>query len=205
MRDELIVTKARQLSKLGWSNRAVASELGVKSSTISRWCAQIESPRVKGIIDYYQNQRNKFFSMDHLTVAEISPKSAKLYTALLYWCEGSKYPADSRVCFTTSDVEMQRLFIALLRKGFKLDESKFRIWLQIHTDQNKNHIFSYWSNILKIPETQFIKPRITQKRGGRYRNVYYGTCTLRYHDYSLLLRLMGIYQRFTKDAFYSLA
>ena len=90
--------------------------------------------------------------------------------------------------------------VALLRKGFKPTESKFRIWLQLHTDHNRNQIFSFWSSLLNIPTTQFMKPRITQKRGGKYRSVYYGTCSLRYNDYTVLLRLMGIYKRFAKKA-----
>ncbi|MBI4153577.1 hypothetical protein HY503_01075 [Candidatus Woesebacteria bacterium] len=99
---------------------------------------------------------------------------------------------------------MQKLFVSLFRKGFKPIESKLRIWLQFHTDQDKQKIFKYWSSILRIPVSQFIKPSITAKKGGRYRRVYYGTCSLRYGDYSMVLRLMGIYQRFYKQALSSL-
>lgn len=200
MRNEELVREARALKSQGWANTAIASRLGVTKSYISRWCIEISDKRLKRIIDFNQKRRDFFFWKDRVNIKRITPNQARLLTALLYWCEGSKYPAKSRVSFTTSDVEMQKLFINLLRKAFKVNESKFRVWLQLHTDHDRDRTVFYWSESLKIPPSQFIKPRITQKKGGKYRNIYYGTCALRYNDYSILLRLMGIYKRFAKQA-----
>ena len=138
--------------------------------------------------------------MDKLNLRNLTKDQIKLYAAILYWCEGSKYPSSTTLNFTTSDLKMQKLFISLLRKGFEIKETKFRIWLQFHSDQNEKDLYKYWSKNLIIPTNQFMKPRITNKNGTRYRRIYYGTCSLRYADYSLILRLMGIYKQFYKQA-----
>lgn len=194
-------TKIKKLYNHGWTISAIASQFHTKSNTIARKISNKNfSKKSLGYIKSCEKKRKKLFNLDQLNLTKLTKNQAKLYAAILYWCEGSKYPASTSLSFTTSDVQMQKMFLNLLRKAFDLDESKFRIWLQFHDDQNKEKVFRYWATILKIPTSQFIKPKITTKRGGRYRRIYYGTCSLRYADYSLILRLMGIYQRFYKQA-----
>ena len=101
--------------------------------------------------------------------------------------------------FTTTDVEMLKMFLFLLRRGFELKEEKFRVYLQFHQDQDREELFNFWSKELGIPKIQFIKPSVTVKKGGRYRREYLGTCSVRYNDQSIILRLMGIYKRFYKQ------
>ena len=126
---------------------------------------------------------------------------AKIYLSLLYWCEGCKYPGTNKIEFVSSDEAMQQVFIALLRKAYnkELDESKFRVMLQLHTTHDIPTQIKYWSDILHIPETQFIKPHLTIKTASRYRTTYNGTCNLRYFDYRLLIRIMGIYNQISNQ------
>ena len=128
----------------------------------------------------------------------ISSDTAKLYSALLYWCEGSKYPGSNAMSLANSDPVLLRTFVTLLRKGFILNESKFRIHLQIHSNQDYEHLKRYWSDQLKVSVTQFIRPTITLPEGKKHHPAYYGTCTLKYQDYSLQLRLIGIYEDFAR-------
>lgn len=81
----------------------------------------------------------------------------------------------------------------------ELDESKFRVMLQLHTTHNIEAQINYWSKLLDIPTSQFIKPHLTIKTGSRYRSIYNGTCNLRYFDYRLLLRIMGTYFQFSNQ------
>ncbi len=200
-----IGTKIKEYQKAGWPIRAISSQLHVSSNTVARYVDKIQfSPQVLGYIKSCERKRKEFMNFDPIEVDGITNVEARLYVALLYWCEGSMYPASTSMNFTTSDMQMQKLFLALLRKGFNPIESKFRIWLQVHSDQNKDALITYWSTVLKIPKIQFLNPSVTDKRGGRYRRVYYGTCSLRYSDYSFTLRLMGIYQRFYRRALHAL-
>ena len=194
-------TRVKKLYKDGWSERAIASELHTQTNTIKRLLGKKKfSNRSLAYIKRYERKRKQFMNLDLIKVGRINKTRAKLYTAILYWCEGSKYPASTTLNFTTTDMKMQRLFLNLFRRGFNPTESKFRIWLQIHSDQNEKSLIKYWSTILKIPISQFMKPSITDKKGGRYRKIYHGTCSLRYADYSMILRLMGIYERFSRQA-----
>ena len=193
-------TRIRKLHKDGWSEEAIASEFHTQIATVTRLLNKSKySNRSIGYIKSCERKRKRLMNLDLVKIEKINKAKAKLYAAILYWCEGSKYPASTTLNFTTTDMKMQKLFLALLRKGFNPTESKFRIWLQFHSDQNKQSLFKYWSTVLKIPISQFMKPSITDKKGGRYRKVYRGTCSLRYADYSMILRLMGIYQRFYRQ------
>ncbi len=197
--------KIKELYSKGWSIRAIASQFHTKDSTVIRYIDKNKfSNRSLSYIKNCESKRKAFFALDRLKIGKIDKEKAKFYTALLYWCEGSKYPASKTLNFTTSDMKMQKLFLSLFRKGFNPIESKFRVWLQFHSEQNREKLFKYWSDILKIPVSQFMKPGITDKKGGRYRRIYYGTCSVRYADYSMILRMMGIYQRFYKRAFSAL-
>lgn len=198
-------TRIKKLYRDGWSVEAIASQFHTKPNTVTRFISKNKfSNNSLGYIKSCERKRKSLINFDQVIVTEISESQARLYAAILYWCEGSKYPASTSLSFTTSDIQMQRLFINLIRKGFGPIESKFRIWLQFHTDQDKNKLYRYWSTTLRVPVSQFIKPSVTDKKGGRYRRIYYGTCSLRYSDYSLILRLMGIYQKFYKQALRSL-
>jgi hypothetical protein len=198
-------TRIRKLFKDGWSEKAIASEFHTQIATISRHLDKSKfSNKSIGYIKGCERKRKLLMNLDQLNIDKIDKTQVKLFAAILYWCEGSKYPASKSLNFTTSDLQMQKLFLLLLRKGFNPTETKFRIWLQFHSDQNRQNLFKYWSTNLRIPISQFMKPNITVRKGGRYRRIYYGTCSLRYNDYSIILRLMGIYQRFYKQALSSL-
>ncbi len=202
---DALPTRIKKLYSRGWSMKAISSQLNTQNNTIARYVEGGKfSNKSLGYIKSCERKRRLLINFDKIQLHKIDKNKAKLYSALLYWCEGSKYPASTALSFTSSDAKMQKLFVSLFRKGFNPVESKLRIWLQFHSDQNQHKLFKYWSSILKIPVSQFIKPSITVKNGGRYRRVYYGTCSLRYNDYSIVLRLMGIYQRFYKQALSSL-
>ncbi len=200
MRQSELVIQARSMSKHGATVSEISKLLKTDSTKISRWVNSIErmQQRTKaknGIIRIQSRERIYSYNRDKVQMAPLTQKEAKLYASVFYWCEGAKYPSSNNVNFTTSDVKMQMLFLTLFRKAFRPNESKFRIWLQLHTTHDRDKVFQYWSEKLKIPITQFYKPHITSKRGGRYREEYMGTCSLRYADYRLLLRMMGIYTR----------
>lgn len=176
--------------------------MGVPETTVRNWCMNFDDgTKWDTILVNNERKRQEFRQSEIGVVNSISlsdKEKIKLLTALLYWCEGSKYPSSSAVTMVNSDPDLMRTFIHLFRYAFKLDELKFHVHLQIHTTHDYKKIREYWSKLLHIPEVQFIKPTITKPKGGKHRNQYLGTCTVKYSDYRILLKLMGIYETFAK-------
>ncbi len=207
MRNRTIVEQAQGLYQSGKRKFEIAKELGQSTSNISRWCR--ESPGIynqKEPTNHFERKRNHLYSLDKLRVNSLDQNTAKTLLSIFYWCEGAKYPGSNTLEFVSSDERMQTTFIKLFRLAFKgeIDEGKFRVFLQLHTTHDVKSSIGYWSKLLHIPEKQFIKPHITIKKGGRYRKIYNGTCGLRYHDYSLLIRIMGCYDQVSKQITHSL-
>ena len=93
-----------------------------------------------------------------------------------------------------------KTFIELLRKGFKINEEKIRIRLQLHSTQDENKEIKFWSDLIEVPIRQFGKSSITIPKNKRKRREYRGTCTIKYYDVKLLLQLTGLYEEFGKKS-----
>ncbi len=198
MRDRKLVEQVQELYLSGMKRREIGNLLGKSSSDISRWCRKLcPLDRITESSSHQEKDRYHWYRYDNINLAKIDQNNARILLSLLYWCEGCKYPGTNKIEFVCSDEKMQVTFIKLMRIAFKyeLDETKFRVMLQLHTTHNIETQINYWSKLLNIPVTQFIKPHLTIKTGSRYRPTYNGTCNLRYFDYRLQLRIMGIYNQ----------
>lgn len=175
---------------------------GIPATTIRNWC-EGEFVGTKWDILLATNERRRSElrkSETHVTnsLKDITPEMAKLLAAIIYWCEGAKYPSSNAMLLVNSDPGLLKVFISLFRQGFELDESKFRIRLQVHSNQNIKKLEQFWSKLLRISTSQFMKPTITTARGGKHRNQYMGTCTIKYQDVRIQLKLIGIYEAIMK-------
>ena len=201
MRDIEIVMEVQNLYKLGYSVAEISRKLKKSSSNVSRWCRKAVEGDNSRKISPQDVRRKHWFDFDRVDIGSLSIEQCRLFLSILYWCEGAKYPASGELAFTSSDEEMQQVFIKLMRKAYpeEIEESKFRVVLQIPDVYEVEEIKAYWSKLLDIPLAQFYKPYMTKTRGSRYRNLYRGTCGLRYHDYRILLRIMGTYNQVAKQ------
>ncbi len=197
----ILVEQVQDLYRSGHSVASITKKLHKSNSNISRWCRKILDINGKGCLTNQEKRRQYWYNFDNISIANLDTNYCRTLISLLYWCEGAKYPATSSLAFTSSDVEMQKVFIKLLRKAYpnEINESKIKIVLQIPSEFNVYETINYWSNILNIPTNQFYKPHITSTKGNRFRTSYHGTCSLRYHDYRLLLRIMGSYNQISKQ------
>lgn len=197
------IEKARDLRKKERYSFAQLQRItGIPATTIRNWCRDdFLGTRWDTLLISNQRKRQELKASEkHIINAlnTIDISYAKIFTALLYWCEGTKYPASNKIEFSNSDPFLLKLFITLLRKSFSLDESKIRIHLQIHDVHNFNEIKKYWSELLHVSQSQFIKPTITKLKGGKHRREYFGTCTIKYTDFRIQLKLIGIYEEFAR-------
>lgn len=196
---EEIVKKARDLRQQGLSNKEIERRLRISDSTISIWCRDIPSGNAYHLRMQHLRENAKKRSTEVATNFELNTKNAKLLTSLLYWCEGSKYPAGNFVAFSNSDIELVKAFITLFRLGFQPIEDRIRVHLQLHTTHDYKKTSTFWSEVLNVPLSQFYKPTITHPTKNMKRRNYRGTCTVRYYDVYLLQEITGVYEEFLKQ------
>lgn len=181
----------------------LSRKTGVPSSTIRNWCAGVDQSSKWDTLIASNERKREALRRSEAHVADrvraAGKDEAKLMASLLYWCEGSKYPSSTAVTMVNSDPELMRTFVRLLRSAYDLDESKFHVHVQIHTTHDFEAIRKYWSTLLNISPAQFMKPTVTRPNGKKHRGMYMGTCTVKYQDYRILLKLMGIYEAFAKN------
>ncbi len=195
---EEVVRRARAIHLGGASIKNIESRLGIPDSTISHWVRDVKSKNRAFTLAREKEYEAKKYYLGQLENIATDTNSARVFSSLLYWCEGSKHPSTNFVAFSNSDEKLVKTFLSLLRKGFRIDESKLLAHLQLHTTHDINASIKYWAKLLKIPENKFYRPTITKPNKLRKRNDYRGTCTIKYFDVKLLLGLMGIYESFCK-------
>lgn len=198
-----LIHHARSLRVVdGLSDKELSDRLSVDSTLIKSWCDDLSRSRMKKVIIKNELKRREIFCLGKEIAQKVrfNFNQAKIYCAILYGCEGSKYPATKSVTLVNSDPSLVRTFITLLRKSFILEEKKFKIHLQIHKDQDFNTLRAYWSNLLNIPPSQFYRPTITDGNGKKHRNEYFGTCSVRYYENRLQLLLIGIFEEFLRKS-----
>lgn len=196
------VNQARRLASDGLSYTEIAQKLNISKSQISVWCNDLSESSHSSTIRTHQKRRKLLLESENEIVKSINfdKTNAKIFCGILYGCEGSKYPASNGVALTNADPDLILSFLTLFRKAFDINEGKLRVHLQIHTDQNYQKLVSYWSSLLDIPEAQFYKPTVTKPHGRKHRDKYLGTCTVKYYDYRLQLKLIGIFEEFMRKS-----
>lgn len=209
--------RARQLRKEGLSFREIGLKMKVPKGTVGNWVRDVELTRAqrlwlkkreiagslkgraaiakltkKKIEEWKEDIRNKVENFGRLPFED--KKMGKLACAMLYLCEGSKYPARRCLTFGNSDPEVIRLFLKLLRDNFSVDETKFRCQIMHRWDQDLNELSHFWSKVTEIPLRQFHKSKPDERTKGRptERSDYKGVCSISYYDTSLQYELQAI-------------
>ncbi|HBH46193.1 MAG: hypothetical protein A2445_00690 [Candidatus Jacksonbacteria bacterium RIFOXYC2_FULL_44_29] len=106
----------------------------------------------------------------------------------LWWSEGTKSRRDKRwkkavsypVEITNTDPAIVKIFLAFLRNDVGINESRLKVQLQIHADNNQKDCEEFWSKVTQIPKLRFHKTII--RPIGNKPGKTMGTCKIRYHD-----------------------
>ena len=190
--------KARNLKSQGVAVGKIIKTLRISRETLSRWCFDMPSNNVNHLRHEKIKIEQRSRGVKHLRKVIINQETSRVFAALLYWCEGYKYPHCNCIGFANSDVYLIKAFLNLFRIGFNPKEEKLKVQLQLHDSHDRNEITQFWSRALSIPEAQFYKPTITKPLLKRKRNNYQGTCTVKYYDSGLYQELVGTYEAFFK-------
>ncbi len=206
--------KVRSLRNQGWSLGEINLKMKIPKNTLSGWVKDIQltekqKERIRQkIIDSGQigrplaikllrkkmerwkdGIRQKISNFENLPLQ--NSEMGKLICGLLYLCEGAKYPSTRRLEFINSDPQVIYFFINYLRKYFHIYEDKLRISIVYRCDQNLQKLINFWSNLTKVPKTQFLnsRPDIRTKGKKTLRKDYKGVCKIIYYDTSLQFEL----------------
>ena len=122
---------------------------------------------------------------------------------MLYWAEGNK---TSKVGFSNSDPNMIRLIMQWFRKFCHVKESKFRVYLHLHSGQDESMIRAFWSELTGLAATQFGKSYVKKEGTGHRKNILYrGTVKVVICDKNLLHTIRGWIIGFSESFFGPLA
>ncbi len=207
---------AISLRKKGSSIKEIASQLGISVATSSLWCSSIPlSQKALEIIETKKgnalmlaNKALHIIRQKHRNAMAIQLRKeaesiqytralCRLLCALFIWTEGGK-SEKYRVSFTNSDPKMIRTFVALFRRGFRVDETKFRGLLHIHEYHNEADMLQFWSSMTNIPAHQFTKSYRKPHTGKRIREGYKGSVHITYYDSNVAHTLAALYNIFAE-------
>lgn len=200
-------SRAKSLRKQGKSLGEISKILHVAKSSVSLWCRDIKL--TKNQIDVLKSKpngsklgalANKIKRQNEINLirlaarSEITPFKAddlarlKDIGAIIYWAEGTK---KNVVDITNSDPEMIKIAMNWFREICGVKDDKFRLSIFYHAGQNEFEIKKFWSEITKVPISQFHKSMLKKEGTGHRKNVLYnGTCKIRVHDKDLLYRIL---------------
>ncbi len=200
-----IKERARELRRLGWTYAEIKRILGVKTpkSTFSHWFRDIQMPesyfqRVD-LINYENivkareraKEANKKKRNDLLTGKEdgilkqieenqISPFIKKIALSMLYFGEGSKWCRGGGMRLGSSDPEMMKMYVNLLKELYGIPRDMLKCKLAYRCDQNHEELKKYWSAVLDIPLKNFYNSKPDPRTIGKITKIksYKGVCAV---------------------------
>ena len=204
-----LYNKATALRYKGLSYNEILKYVSVAQSTISRWCSEIplteeqkerlvEKKRNTPLIQQLQKQAIRSKKEARIWAKEqcgkISSQKDKILLtvgAMLYWAEGTKQNGCKGIGFTNTDSKMISTMMQFFRKIFNIPENKFKITVRMGKNGNIKMAENYWSELTKIPKTQFNKPELlilkeNSKSLEKYPN---GMCRININDVSMARKL----------------
>jgi transposase len=217
MKKDTNYIKAINLRRKGLSFREISEELGISKSTASLWSRRVElSENARKRIDKLgvagrqraaetnkkkREEENKKILEKikrNFTGIVYSEVDYKIECALLYWCEGTKYEKNTSVSFINADPEMIKYFLCVFRKSFDLDEKKFRALIHLHEYHDAARQLKFWSDITKIPISQFNKPYLKKNTGKNKKDSYPGCVSIRYSDNKIYKEIIFMIKKLIK-------
>ena len=193
--------RARAMRAEGMVLADIAAELGVATSSVSRWVRDVPfvpSPRRTGPQRRANRLRDRrlaeIAACDAAGLDRIGALSEEAFLVAgvaLYAGEGSK--RDGVVEFTNSDPAMIRFFCAWLRGQFDIDESKLRVSIYLHQGLDLEAASTFWARTTAVPLSQFLKPyRPVPSSGIRLAKHVYGCASIRYYSARVHREIMGM-------------
>jgi hypothetical protein len=203
--------RARQLRAQAWTVPDIAKELGVSKSSVSRWVRAVEftpnprrhnhwtrdNPHPMQVAKEAEIERCDTEGKE--MIGRLSEREFLIAGAALYAGEGFK--SDTSVGMANTDPAILVVFVAWLRRCFAVDESRLRVKLYLHEGLDLEAAEAYWSELLRIPRSQFRKPyRAVADPTRRTAKHATGCPAVIYSHASTHRRVMGLIRAITSTA-----
>jgi Homeodomain-like domain len=194
--------RARRLRASGLPMAEIATRLGVSRSSVSLWVRDVAfEPRPRDTRGRRRApnalQRRRQEEIDRLLadgrdrVGRLSEREFLVAGVALYAGEGSK--GDGEVRFSNSDPRMVAFFCSWFRRFFAVDESRLRVRLYLHEGLDLAAATTFWSELTRIPPTQFVKPyRAAPDSSIRHTKHRYGCVSVGYGCSRTHRSIMGL-------------
>lgn len=205
--------KACTLRKQGKSIKEIALEVGVSSSTASRWVREIKLTKQQ--IDHLKQQQKQWDSqnkgaqqnknnaysrrLEYQKEGRLKARKMDILHmqgCMLYWAEGTK--DRNRLEFVNSDVNMMKLFIYFLRSSLDISDSQIQVRIHCHANLQEqiSEIEEFWSRELNLPLENFGKVQIKNGSASRKNRLKYGICGLRVENTKHVQQIFGAIQEY---------
>lgn len=179
--------------KRGLSAHEIAVQLGVSDHKVNYWMDQHDIRRRHWSDATYlkRNPDGEKFRVD------LNNRELFLIGVALYIGEGAK--GESSLVFTNSDPGVVKVWVEFLEAVCHVPRSKLKARISYYEDLNYPNLLAFWSETLKIPSGNFIRP--AEKKGRVSKGIYegrrslYGTVQVSFHD----SRLMSLMKRWMND------
>ena len=186
--------KAIELRKKGYSYNLIQKQIPVSKSTLSYWLSKIPFTPNKIVKErvaksflqsslarhkYRMDSMKKIEDEAQQLFSNFGKRDMLLFGLGLYVGEGAKFL--QRVRIINSDPRVILFSVWWLEKVFLVPISHFSLTIHLYPDCNVHESLQFWSDLTKIPLTQFRKSQIDlrkNKSGKKHRKLLYGTANL---------------------------
>lgn len=105
---------------------------------------------------------------------------ARLCLAMLYLGEGAKWRSRRGPLLSSSDPRIIRIYLALIRNCYNVDEERIRCRIQHRADQSSKELVHYWSDITGFSIDRFYPCYVDKRTIGKTtkRLNYRGVCSI---------------------------
>ena len=173
---ESLKERATQLRKSGHSYNMIKEKLGIPKSTLSNWLSKIPFVPNRELIkrigvgklkSALQKQNLKFASFKKANddaekdIGLLSKRDLFILGIGLYLGEGEKTYENVRI--VNSDPNIVRLAMRWFYDVCGAKPENIKAFIHLYPDNDIEETLSFWSNIIKIPKSQFGKTTIDRR------------------------------------------
>lgn len=213
-----IKSEARKLRAAGKTYSEIRKKLKIKTpkSTLSGWCSGVKLPasyeeRIQKI------NKNNFSIVQKMAAEARLAKKAKFFKeteiknkslipflknkdvlravlAMLHLGEGAKWKSHRGLMLGSSDPDIIRLYIKLLKICYGKKNTDMRCRVSYRADQNIDELETYWSGVANISKENFYKTKPDPRTAGKptKNKDYKGVCVVTSAGTDIQLELESI-------------
>lgn len=206
--------KAQELRKKGLSYKEILTKIHVSKDTISRWCRDIvltesqknrliENKKLgqkKGSIIAAENKKKLRFQMikqiniiSKKELGKIKNRDNFIAGIALYAGEGNK--TNGLIGFSNSNPILIKFMVKWFKSFCEIPIKKIKGAIWLHEGLDKDKAITFWSELTKIPKTNFYKTYIAQVKSNSNKirkNIHpYGVFAIRISNSEIHRKIIG--------------